>query len=221
MLGTGTRFSGLGNPDARMRTARIISEPLFSRFPLPIPEHRDGRRGAWKAPTGLVFPAPRSHALQDLRVTRAPYSAVIPGLASQEFLAHLHGYRTQGPWLLMTTSRFNASESSEVTLDPSVSCPEGNAGAVRFAARNEPLPSIRFPRTSSMMELELIVRTFFSVFHRSDACRAGRRPDIPKVRCTSKSSRARASALYASFGAVGLILIGALEFNGLRRKFHG
>jgi hypothetical protein len=64
------------------------------------------------------------------------------------------------------------------TPDPAVSCPAGNASAVRFALGRGALPSLRRLRTFSTSPFPRIksgVRR-----GRSDACRAGRRSDIQR-----------------------------------------
>src|SRR5262249_48689436 len=52
-------------------------------------------------------------------------------------------------------------------------------------------------------------------FVASVAHRADRGPDLTKLRSSSKSSNARASALSLSFGAVGYVLARALETLGI------
>jgi len=142
----------------------------------------------------------------------------------------------QGPWLLMATSRFSASESSEKLWTLRFHAPQ--AMQTSFASPYGPgkrRPSLKGPldiprpRTSSTMGITSVSlwtgapscffttatqrisqRSQRSFFHRSDVCRAGRCAHISKLRSSSKSSRVRARALYASSGAVGLIFARAL-----------
>ena len=87
------------------------------------------------------------------------------------------------------------------TLDPAVSCPAGNADVVRFAAWTGPLPSIPILRTLlnddalSFLSASAFALSSFGGLRRSDDSRAGRRPDILKLRSTSKSSRVRARSI--------------------------
>jgi hypothetical protein len=62
--------------------------------------------------------------------------------------------------------------------------------------------SAEHPSASNFLNDEL---NEFPLRHRSDDSRAGRGPDVAKLRSTSKSSRVRARPFYAKRKSVGLI----------------
>jgi hypothetical protein len=62
--------------------------------------------------------------------------------------------------------------------------------------------SAEHPSASNFLNDEL---NEFPLPHRSDDSRAGRGPDVAKLRSTSKSSRVRAKPFYAKRKSVGLI----------------
>ena len=76
----------------------------------------------------------RRGSLRSARVERAPKSAVIPGLASQEFLAQLHDLAGR-PAALAPYDHEPVQRVSKARtlLDLAVSCPASSASAVRFA----------------------------------------------------------------------------------------
>ena len=105
------------------------------------------------------------------------------------------------------------------TLDPAVSCPAGNASAVRFARWSVgPVGlSQRWGRCCFVTFVALLVSLCFqhegtkvitkitkASLPSKRPCRAGRCSDIPKVRCTSKSSHVstRTSVRAAQLGRI-------------------
>jgi hypothetical protein len=76
-------------------------------------------------------------------------------------------------------------------MDPAVSCPAGIIPS-SFASLFGEGTSAEHPNASNFLNDALYE---FPLPHRSDDSRAGRFPDIAKLRSTSKSSRVRARAV--------------------------
>jgi hypothetical protein len=94
----------------------------------------------------------------------------------------------------MTTSRFSASGFTD------------ESWASRFHAPRAMQAPFASPPERTFMEASLsFVLSQRWMNHRSDACRAGRCSDLPKVRCTSKYSLVRARTFYVRRKSVGLI----------------
>jgi len=231
----GYRLSVIGARACMFGGAASTQTPLpITDTRNPIPEREAGRVGRAEVVSKVRCVSLRSAA----RRTR-PVSAVCPGLATRS-LWLTSAQSTQGPWLLMATSRFSASGFSDESRTLRFHAPQ--AMQTSFASPYEPGkrrtlsqgPS-RHPTSADFLNDGLAgealrrvalrqaqrdaVGAFPSpLFHRSDACRAGRCAHISKLRSSSKSSRVRARALYAESPPGRIDFLSRVCFQRVTRK---